>query len=564
MVSPFTHTPGPSRRDGPATAAVHNSGAATDLSVSMVFEKAQEAVLLVQGDTIMYANPKARELIGPDLISRPFLQFIHKAEPAEFDEEVHRSESESMRIVSAAGQITWIRCTRQSLLWNHTPAELWFFLDITHEKQIGDEMHRKEEALRRVIDTTTQGFMLLDVNSAIRDVNEPFLGMLGFRREDLLGGRLDSLYSRETVDFYYANREHLSFEAEFRAKDGRKIPVLLNRSILRDEQGQVTGYMAFLTDLTELKLAQKQLQAAEIQYRTMYENAVQGMFQSTLAGTLINANPAYAHILGYETPQELLGIRDMADRFYTDPSARHHLVTAIQRYGRVTNYELQLKRKDGQTVWTLLNARLTAAAGGEPIIEGILVDNTAIKQAEEELRRREKQFRYLAVHDNLTGLYNTRHMYHALSELVHESSASGRPFSLIFMDMDNFKHVVDTYGHLNGSQALQEVAQTIQECISEPAFGVAYGGDEFLVVLPGTDKTEAKQVAETIRDRIIQTVYLTSKGHQVQLRASFGVADFPQDAQDLSGLLALADQAMFAIKKRGKNAVGVSEPDKST
>jgi two-component system, cell cycle response regulator len=287
------------------------------------------------------------------------------------------------------------------------------------------------------------------------------------------------------------------------------------------------------------------------------------MFQSTLPGALISANPAYARILGYETPQEILGTRDMAARFYTVPSARQHLVTAIQRYGHVTNYELQLKRKDGQTVWTLLNARLTTAAGGEPIIEGILVDNTAIKEAEEELRRREKQFRYLAVHDNLTSLYNTRHMYHALSDLVHDSSADGRPFSLIFMDMDNFKHVVDTYGHLNGSQALQEVAQTIQECISEPAFGVAYGGDEFVVVLPGIDKTEAKRVAESIRDRIIQTVYLTNKGHRVQLRASFGVANFPQDAQDLSGLLALADQAMFAIKKRGKNAVGVSEPDKS-
>jgi diguanylate cyclase (GGDEF)-like protein/PAS domain S-box-containing protein len=564
MVSPRTRKFGPLPRDGSAPAALQDSGNAADLSVAVLFEKAQEAVLLVQSGTIVYANPKAREVIGPDLISRPLLQFIHKEEQAEFDAEIECSQSESMRIVSASGHIKWVRCTKRSLHWNRTPAELWFFLDTTYEKEISDEIRRKEEALRRVIDTTTQGFMLLDVNSAISDVNEPFLHVLGVRREDLLGSRLDSLYSRETLDFYYASRDHLSFEAEFGAKDGHKIPVLLNRSILRDEQGQVTGYMAFLTDLTELKLAQKQLQAAEIQYRTMYENAVQGMFQSTLTGALISANPAYARILGYETLQEILGTRDMAGRFYSDPSARQHLVKTIQQHGHVTNYELQLKRKDGQTVWTLLNARLTTAAGGEPIIEGILVDNTAIKRAEEELRHREEQFRQLAVHDNLTGLYNTRHLYHALSELVHDSSASGHPFSLIFMDMDNFKHVVDTYGHLNGSQALQEVAQTIQECISEPAFGVAYGGDEFVVVLPGVEKTDARQVAESIRDRIIQTVYLTNKGHRVQLRASFGVANFPQDAQDLSGLLALADQAMFAIKKRGKNAVGVSEPDKST
>ena len=140
----------------------------------------------------------------------------------------------------------------------------------------------------------------------------------------------------------------------------------------------------------------------------------------------------------------------------------------------------------------------------------------------------------------------------ALSELV---TRNDRPFSLIFMDMDNFKRVVDTYGHLKGSQALQEVARTIRDCLEAPAFGVAYGGDEFVVVLQGYTKDRALGKAEEIRKRMKDTLYLTDHGHQATLKASFGIATYPEDADNVKGLLALADRAMFRVKEGGKDAV---------
>jgi diguanylate cyclase (GGDEF)-like protein len=182
----------------------------------------------------------------------------------------------------------------------------------------------------------------------------------------------------------------------------------------------------------------------------------------------------------------------------------------------------------------------------------IIADYAAI--AVENMRRYHR-IQDLAVRDNLTGLYNTRHLYKALGELIRESSAKGRPFSLIFMDMDNFKSVVDTYGHLNGSRALQEVAGTIKECLSEPAFGVAYGGDEFVGVFPGFHKDRAMQKAGEIWMRMAKTSYLSDHGHNLRIHASFGVATFPDDATDLTGMLALADQAMFHVKREGKNAI---------
>jgi diguanylate cyclase (GGDEF)-like protein len=166
--------------------------------------------------------------------------------------------------------------------------------------------------------------------------------------------------------------------------------------------------------------------------------------------------------------------------------------------------------------------------------------------------KRYRRIQNMAIRDNLTGLYNTRYLYSALLDLVARNE---HPFSLVFMDMDNFKRIVDTYGHLKGSQALQEVARTIRACLEEPAFGVAYGGDEFVVVLQGYDKNRALGKAEEIRNRMKDTLYLTGHGHEVVLRASFGIATCPEDAVNVSGLLALADRAMFRVKEGGKDAV---------
>ena len=164
----------------------------------------------------------------------------------------------------------------------------------------------------------------------------------------------------------------------------------------------------------------------------------------------------------------------------------------------------------------------------------------------------------MANHDNLTDLYNTRYLYKKLDKLIAQSKETAAPFSLVFLDMDNFKHIVDTYGHLNGSQALREVAKTFLDTLTEPAFGVTYGGDEFVLVLPGTGKKEALEYAQRVRARMKETTYLTGRGLEVRMSASFGIATYPNDAGDRESLLALADEAMFRIKTRGKDAVGTT------
>jgi diguanylate cyclase (GGDEF)-like protein len=172
--------------------------------------------------------------------------------------------------------------------------------------------------------------------------------------------------------------------------------------------------------------------------------------------------------------------------------------------------------------------------------------------------RRYRQMHRMAVRDNLTGLYNQRYLYQALRAGIQRASQSGKPLSLIFMDMDDFKLVVDKLGHLNGSRALHEVAQRIRRCLHPPSFGVAYGGDEFVVVLPDTRGAQAAMVAARIRKAMKGSPYLTQWGHEVSLTASFGVATYPDDAGGIEELLAFADQAMFKAKNTGKDMVRAS------
>jgi diguanylate cyclase (GGDEF)-like protein len=173
--------------------------------------------------------------------------------------------------------------------------------------------------------------------------------------------------------------------------------------------------------------------------------------------------------------------------------------------------------------------------------------------------RRYREMRDMAIRDSLTGLYNQRYLYHSLEALIRKYTAEKGCFSLVFMDIDNFKAVVDAEGHLNGSRALREVAQKIQGCLGDGSFAVTYGGDEFVAVLPDTDSAQAAETARRIQESIRAATFLTQWNRHIRVTASLGVATFPDNAADIDGLLALADQAMFRVKNTGKDRVGLTE-----
>ena len=166
----------------------------------------------------------------------------------------------------------------------------------------------------------------------------------------------------------------------------------------------------------------------------------------------------------------------------------------------------------------------------------------------------------LSVTDDLTRLFNSRYLHLVLRRETKRASRSGRPLSLLFIDLDGFKQVNDTHGHLAGSQALVEAAGIVRRSARETDVAARFGGDEFSIILPDTGRDGAVAVAERLRDRIRAFTFLAGDGLSVRLTASIGVATLPDVAASAEELLRAADIAMYKVKAAGKDGIHVMEP----
>ena len=165
----------------------------------------------------------------------------------------------------------------------------------------------------------------------------------------------------------------------------------------------------------------------------------------------------------------------------------------------------------------------------------------------------------LSVTDDLTRLYNSRYLNLVLRREAKRASRSGRPLSVLFIDMDGFKNVNDKHGHLAGSKALVEAAAIIRGSARETDVVARFGGDEFSVILPDTGREGAVAVAERVRDRIRAFDFLAADHLTVRLTASIGVATLPDAAGSADELLRAADIAMYRVKDAGKDGIHIAD-----
>ena len=151
----------------------------------------------------------------------------------------------------------------------------------------------------------------------------------------------------------------------------------------------------------------------------------------------------------------------------------------------------------------------------------------------------------LTITDDCTGLYNARHLYKTLETEVYRSSRFGYEFSVLFIDLDHFKQVNDTHGHLIGSKLLAEIGYLIKAQLRLIDYAFRYGGDEFVVLLPQTGKDQALNVAKRLRDALRVSMFCKEEGLNLNVRASIGLATYPHDAKSPHDVIRQADEMMY-------------------
>ena len=165
----------------------------------------------------------------------------------------------------------------------------------------------------------------------------------------------------------------------------------------------------------------------------------------------------------------------------------------------------------------------------------------------------------LTITDDCTGLYNARHLYKTLDTEVYRSSRFGYEFSVLFIDLDHFKTVNDTHGHLVGSKLLAEIGYLVKAQLRLIDFAFRYGGDEFVVLLPQTGKDQALVVAKRLRDALRASSFCREESLNLNVRASMGLATYPHDARTAHDIIRQADEMMYLVKNSTRDNIGIAQ-----
>jgi len=291
---------------------------------------------------------------------------------------------------------------------------------------------------------------------------------------------------------------------------------------------------------TSLKMMEK--------FYSLFKHSLEGIFTVTNKGELLEANPAFCEMLGYKDLDDLKASIKNDQIFSTTDLI--NLIKKVRETGEVRGYELKGARADGKDFWAAVYLRKdTYDNDSLEIFSGAMLDITDSKTNQLKLE-------YLAEHDPLTGLFNRRKFMSALNEAIESYRTKQVDYSIIYIDLDQFKVVNDTCGHTAGDKLLKELTTTMSALIPLGSCLARLGGDEFAIVLTGYDETSSYQFSEHMRQTISDFQFIWDE-QVFSLGASIGIVTMNEDCSSVEYILSLADTACFAAKNQGRNSIHI-------
>jgi len=323
---------------------------------------------------------------------------------------------------------------------------------------------------------------------------------------------------------------------------------------LEDAVRARTGELRAANEALQRDIVERMRSEAELKLAaSVFHNTMDGVMILDPAGRIVSVNPAFTDLTGYALeqavgqPASMLRCERQGPDFYRD------MWTLLEREGRWRG-ELWNRRRDGEPFLAWLNIVMVPGLDAKPErYVSVFHDIT-------ELRRNEERIQHLAFHDALTGLPNRALLHDRLEHAIAAARRDKELLGVMFIDLDRFKAVNDSFGHHSGNALLKELATRLRESVRASDTVARMGGDEFVVLLRGVEATSScGLVAQTIISRLSMPV--TIDGHAMQVGASIGIACFPNDGEGLVDLMKHADAAMYSAKDGGRGTYRFFQPE---
>lgn len=479
--------------------------------------------------------------------------------------------------------VTATQWATYTVLFATAGALLYFSLNsaveaLARSRREVDERKRAERQLRkllRAVEQSPSSIVITDLGGTIEYVNPRFTQVTGYSFDEAVGknprilktGETPPETHRELWETLTANKEWRGMFVN-RKKDGSTYFESATISAITDENGKATHYLAVKEDITEQKRAEDALRDSEARFRSLFEQTHDAVFILDLEGRHVMTNQRAIELLGYDSTE--IGSISV-DQTSVEIEQSRDVIRRLIAGETIPLYERRFKRKNGEVFTAEVNVELVRDKNGNPVhIQSVMRDIThrkrveeALKAANDELSLRlievehlHGELRQQALHDPLTGLHNRRYLTETLPREIARVNREQDALSVIVADLDHFKEINDANGHRAGDEFLVEVARILKGSTRGADLVCRYGGEEFVLVLPGTTIHAAERRAEEIRRRCERTI-IRHEGRDLTTTMSLGVATYPEHTMSPDGLIALADKAMYESKRAGRNRVTV-------
>ena len=425
-----------------------------------------------------------------------------------------------------------------------------YIRDITKRKEAEKKLRKARKMFASLFASSPEAALYHDENGRIININPHFTKLFGYTLKEIRGRNIDEgmIYPANKIkegkiQTQKAFNGFSDYETIRRKKDGTLIPVIISTApVIIDKKPQ--GTIALYRDITERKKAEEALRKNQQEFASIFRNSPEALVYVDENGNIININPRFTELFGY-TLEEIKG-RNLNDGMIHPPDKIEEgkNLDKIAFSEGYFNYETIRKKKDGTLFPVLISGSNIVIDGQTKGAIGTYVDITERKKMEEELQK-------LAHYDVLTGCCSRGYGINLLERQIKMANRNKTPILLLYLDVDDFKYINDTFGHQEGDKVLKEAVKLLKSILREVDIICRIGGDEFLLIFHNSSSKDVPLIKERINKNLEKLNQKLAKPYKVDF--SIGLSYYnPSNPLSIEELIRIADENMYKEKKKKK------------